>query len=65
MARQTKDLKELSCKDFKQSCDFTVRSKSEDEILDKCRDHACKAHGRCDDSAEIREKVRSRIRAVM
>jgi predicted small metal-binding protein len=65
MARHTKDLKELSCKDFKQSCDFTVRSKSEDEILDKCRDHACKAHGKCDDSAEIREKVRSRIRAVM
>ncbi len=65
MARKTEELKELGCKDFKQNCDFTVRSKSEDEILDKCRDHACKAHGKCDDSAAARERVRSRIRAVM
>ena len=65
MAHHIKELKELSCRDFKQNCDFTVRSKSEDEILDKCRAHACKAHGKCDDSPEIREKVKSRIRAVM
>ncbi len=65
MARQKEELKELGCKDFRQNCDFTVRSKSEGEILDKCREHACKAHGKCDDSPEIREKVKSRIRAVM
>jgi len=61
----TKGEMELGCRDFKQSCDFTVRSRSEDEILDKCRDHACKAHGKCDDSAATREKVRSRIREVL
>ncbi len=65
MARQTEGLKELGCKDFRQNCDFTVRAKSEEEILDKCREHACKAHGKCNDSPEIREKVKSRIRAVM
>jgi predicted small metal-binding protein len=61
----TKGEMELGCKDFRQSCDFTVRAKSEDEILDKCQAHACSAHGKCDDSAETREKVRSRIREVL
>ncbi len=60
-----KEYKELGCRDFRQDCDFTARAKSEDEILSKCREHACKAHGKCDDSPEIREKVMSRIRAVM
>jgi len=65
MALDMRSEKELGCRDFKQSCDFTVRSKSEDEILDKCQAHACKAHGKCDDSAATREKVRSRIREVL
>ncbi len=30
--------KELSCKDFRSDCDFTVRAESEAEILMKCRD---------------------------
>jgi predicted small metal-binding protein len=65
MALKMKSEKELGCRDFRQDCDFSVRAKSEDEILDRCREHACKAHGKCDDSAETREKIRSRIRAVM
>ncbi|HYA93701.1 MAG TPA: DUF1059 domain-containing protein [Thermodesulfobacteriota bacterium] len=65
MALKMKSEKELGCRDFKQDCDFSVRAKSEDEILDRCRVHACKAHGKCDDSPETREKIRSRIRAVM
>ncbi len=65
MAHHTKGDKELGCRDFRQDCDFSVRAKSGDEILDRCREHACKAHGKCDGSAETREKIRSRIRAVM
>ncbi len=65
MVRETKGDKELGCRDFKQDCDFSVRAKSEDEILDRCREHACKAHGKCDDSAEIRERIRFHIRSVM
>ena len=57
--------KELSCRDFRQDCDFTVRAKSEKEIMDKCQVHACSAHGKCSTSSEMREKVRSRIRDVM
>lgn len=57
--------KELSCRDFRQDCDFTVRAKSEEEILSKCRVHACSAHGRCSTSSEMREKIRSHIRDVL
>ena len=65
MAHHTKGDKELGCRDFRQDCDFSVRAKSEDEILDRCRVHACSAHGKCNDSPEIREKVKSRIRDVL
>ena len=65
MAHHTKGDKELGCGEFRQDCDFTVRAKSEEEILSKCRVHVCSAHGKCSDSAETREKVRSRIRDVL
>jgi predicted small metal-binding protein len=58
------EYKELSCKEFRSDCDFTVRAKTEEEILDRCQEHACSAHEKCSDSSEMREKVRSRIRNV-
>ena len=58
------EYKELSCKDFGSDCDFSARAKTEDEILDKCQKHACSAHGKCSDSPEMREKIRSHIRNV-
>ncbi len=64
MAQNTKEYKELSCKDFRQDCDFTARAETENKLLDKCREHSCSAHGKCDDSPEIREKIKSRIRQV-
>ena len=65
MAHHTKGDKELGCRDFRQDCDFTVRARSEEEILNKCRVHACSAHGRCSTSPEMREKIRSHIRDVL
>ncbi len=59
-----KEYKELSCKDFGSDCDFSAREKTEEALLDKCRAHACGAHGKCDDSPEIRDKIKSRIRTV-
>ncbi len=56
--------KELSCKDFRSDCDFTIRAKTENELLDKCREHACSAHGKCSDSPEAMDKIKSHIRAV-
>ncbi len=65
MADHTMGEKELSCRDFRQDCSFTVRAKTEKEILDKCQIHACSGHGRCSTSSEMHEKIRSRIRNVM
>ncbi len=64
MAFKGKELKELSCKDFRSDCDFTVRAKTEKEILDKCKEHACSAHDKCNESPEVTQKIKSRIRPV-
>jgi len=56
--------KELSCRDFKSHCDYTVRAKTDEEILNKFQIHACSVHAKCDDSVERREKIKSRIRKV-
>jgi predicted small metal-binding protein len=65
MADHTMEEKELSCSDFRQNCNFTVRAKTEKEILNKCQAHVCSAHGKCSISSEMREKMRSHIRNVM
>jgi predicted small metal-binding protein len=65
MANHTMGEKELSCKDFRQDCGFTVRAKTEKEILNKCQAHVCSAHGKCSFSSEMREKIRSHIRNVV
>lgn len=64
MAYQREEFKELSCRDFRTDCDFTIRAESEEELLNKCRQHACSAHNKCNDSPKIKEKIKSRIREV-
>ncbi len=64
MAVGKKQTKEISCGDFRSDCDFTIRGKTEKEVLDKCQEHACSEHGKCDVSPEIRNKIKSRIRDV-
>ncbi|MGZ3538703.1 MAG: DUF1059 domain-containing protein [Thermodesulfobacteriota bacterium] len=64
MAYQRKELKELSCKDFRSDCDFTIRAQTEKEVLNKCGEHACSAHNKCNVSPEVTEKIKSRIRQV-
>jgi predicted small metal-binding protein len=65
MADHTMEEKELSCRDFRQDCSFTVRARTEKEILNKCQAHICSAHGKCSVSSEMRDKMRSHIRSVM
>jgi predicted small metal-binding protein len=59
-----REYKELRCKDFRPDCDFMIREDTEEEVLKKCQNHACSVHGKCSDSPEVREKIRSRIRDV-
>ena len=62
MADKQEVYKELSCKDFRSDCDFTIRAKTEDVLLERCRKHACSAHDKCDVTPP--EKVKSRIRDI-
>jgi len=64
MALGKKQTKEISCGDFRSDCDFTIRGKTEKELLDKCQQHACSEHGKCDDSSDIRNRIKSHIRDV-
>ena len=59
-----REFKELRCKDFRPDCDFTIRAETEEEVLNKCQEHACSAHGKCGDSSETREKIKSHIKDV-
>ena len=61
---ETKQLKEVSCKDFRTDCDFTARAETEAEVLLKCRDHACDAHGKCWNSPDTDARIRRHIRDV-
>jgi len=64
MATSSKDYKELSCRDFRADCDFTARAENEEEVMKKCEDHACNAHGKCGSSPQIRQKVKSHIKDI-
>jgi predicted small metal-binding protein len=61
---EDKQYKELSCKDFRGDCDFTVRAETEGEILMKCRDHACDVHGKCWNTSETDARIKRRMRDV-
>jgi len=66
MATDSKEYKELSCRDFKADCDFMVRAETADEVMKYCQQHACDVHGKCEceRSSESREKIKSRIRSI-
>lgn len=61
MADQQEEYKELSCKDFRSDCDFTIRVKTEEVWLEGCRKHARSAHDKCTPPSE---KLKSRIRDI-
>jgi predicted small metal-binding protein len=61
MADKQEEFKELSCRDFRSDCDFTIRGKTEEIVLERCRKHACSAHDKC---GTPMEKVRSRIKDI-
>ncbi len=56
--------KSLSCKDVGSDCDFFVCANTEDELFDKAKDHARKAHNMSEIPKEFYDKARSAIRDV-
>lgn len=64
MAYHNKLYKQLSCRDFGADCDFVVRAKTEQEVLEYGYDHSCSAHAKCGSSPKTDERMRSLINNV-
>ena len=64
MGTQSKQYKELTCKDFRSDCNFMIRAETSEELMRYCQEHACNVHGKCNSSPESAEKVKSRIKDV-
>ncbi len=54
--------KMVSCREVGVDCDFEARGETEQEVLQKCAEHAKAAHGMDEIPPELAAKVRSSIR---
>ena len=62
MTPDSKQYKELHCKDFRSDCGFMIRAETSEELMRYSQEHACNVHGKCGSSPESMEKIRSRIK---
>jgi predicted small metal-binding protein len=53
--------KVISCRDVGMDCDFEARGETEQEIMQKCAEHARSDHGMTEIPAELAAKVRAAI----
>jgi len=53
--------KVMSCRDVGMDCDFQARGETEQEIMQKCAEHARTGHGMQEIPAELADKVRAAI----
>jgi predicted small metal-binding protein len=53
--------KVVRCREVGVDCDFEARGETEQEVLQKCAEHAKSAHGMDEIPAELAAKVRSSI----
>lgn len=56
--------KAIRCKDVGVDCDFEARGETEEQVLQKCAEHAREAHGFSEIPPELVEKVRAAMRDV-
>lgn len=61
---EDKRYKELSCRDLREDCDFTVLAETEGERVMKCREHACDVCGICRNTSDADTRIRWRIRDI-
>ena len=54
--------KTVSCRDVGMDCDFVATGETEQDILQRCAEHARKDHGMTEIPAELVDKVRVSIR---
>ena len=53
--------KVIRCRDVGVDCDFQARGETEQEVLDKCAEHAKRDHGMDEIPPDLAEKVRAAI----
>ncbi len=53
--------KYVSCREVGVDCDFEARGETEQEVLQKCAEHAKTAHGMNEIPADLAAKVRASI----
>ena len=54
--------KAIRCKDIGVDCDFEAHGETEEQVLQKCAEHAREAHGISEIPPELAEKVRAAMR---
>jgi len=54
--------KVLTCRDVGVDCDFVARGATEDEVMEKAREHALADHGFAEIPPELADKARAAIR---
>jgi len=64
MAYHNKLYKQLSCRDFGADCDFTVRAKTTEEVMEYGYGHSCTVHRKCGSSPKTDQRMRSLITNV-
>jgi predicted small metal-binding protein len=50
--------KVINCRDIGVDCDFQARGETEEEVLQKCQEHARTDHGMAEIPPELADKVR-------
>ncbi|MCL5744330.1 MAG: DUF1059 domain-containing protein [Acidobacteria bacterium] len=53
--------KVVKCRDVGVDCDFAARGETEQEVMQRCADHARKEHGMKEIPPELAQKVKSAI----
>ena len=53
--------KVVRCRDVGVDCDFEARAETEEEVLQKCAEHAKNDHGMAEIPPELAEKVQAAI----
>ena len=54
--------KTITCRDVGVDCDFVARGETEQQVLEKCAEHARTAHGMNELPPELAAKVRAALR---
>ena len=59
-----REYKQLGCRDLGADCDFLVRSDREDEVMSLVTEHACRVHGRCEITPELKDRMRVSMKTI-